>query len=61
MYAWQEVHNRLGRILCNSESEKYKSLSLKSNEKYRTGVPVDDNGRRRVRFNPHVEMNICLK
>ena len=60
MYAWQEVHNRLGGI-CNSESEKCKSLCLRSNEKYRTGVPVDDKGRRRVILNPHVEMNICLK
>jgi len=60
MYAWQEVHNRLGGI-CNSESEKRKSLCLRSNEKYRTGVPVDDKGRRRVRLNPHVEMNMCLK
>ena len=57
MYAWQEVHNRLGGIF-NSE---YESLCLRSNEKYRTGVPVDDKGRRRVRLNPHVEMNMCLK
>ena len=57
MYAWQEVHNRLGGIF-NSE---YESLCLRSNEKYRAGVPVDDKGRRRVRLNPHIEMNMCLK
>ena len=51
MYAWQEVHNRLGGI-CNSESEKCKSLCLRSNEKYRTGVPVEDKGRRRVNLTP---------
>ena len=60
MYAWQEVHDRLGGT-CNSDKEKCMSLCFRRNEKYRTGVPVDDNGRRRVRFNPHVEMNICLK
>ena len=34
------------------------SLCLRNDNKYRAGVPIDDKGRRCVRFNPHVEMNL---
>ena len=31
---------------------------LRNDNKYRAGVPIDDRGHRRVRFNPHVQMNL---
>ena len=44
----------------SSESDKCMSSCLRNDIKYRVGVPIDDKGRRRVRFNPHVEMNLMI-
>jgi len=48
---------RLGGIY-NSERDKCMSLCSKNDDKYRAGVPINDKGRKRVKFNPHVEMNM---
>ena len=42
----------------NSDSDKCMSLRVRDDDKYRAGVPIDDKGRKRVKFNSHVEMNL---